>query len=325
MKRVTLIFITLLVLSFTSSPIFACPIPVFEYAMSFWEEDLYEVVLLHYGVLSQEQEEALHLLQNSSRYGSEIQANIQFETIDLSKNPDNLRYYLEEEIPAETPWLIVQYPRITMINQTVWSGEFTLDNVNTLLDSPKRQEIANRLISGDSAVWVLVESGDRRKDNEIAGFVEGELRRLENTLILPDPTMWGYESQISSEISFSMIRISRNSPAENIFLEMLLNSEPDLKEFEDRPIVFPIYGRGLILYALVGEGINSWTLTNAGDFLVGPCSCQVKASNPGTDILMNIDWESKIGGTTFELMPPGMGVLGFIEAVDKVEEYSDTQ
>jgi hypothetical protein len=72
---------------------------------------------------------------------------------------------------------------------------------------------------------------------------------------------------------------------------MLLSTEPDLAAVRE-PIVFPIFGRGRALYALVGKGIRAETIEQAATFLIGKCSCQVKEQNPGTDLLLTADWKA---------------------------------
>jgi hypothetical protein len=79
---------------------------------------------------------------------------------------------------------------------------------------------------------------------------------------------------------------------------MLLNSEDGLNEFESEPIVFPIYGRGIALVAIVGEGINEWNIREAAEFITGPCSCQAKLSNPGVDLLISMDWDRHVKNLT---------------------------
>jgi hypothetical protein len=60
--------------------------------------------------------------------------------------------------------------------------------------------------------------------------------------------------------------------------------------------VFPVFGQGRVLYALVGAGINEMTIAETCGFLVGACSCQVKALNPGTDLLIWADWWAGLEG-----------------------------
>jgi len=75
---------------------------------------------------------------------------------------------------------------------------------------------------------------------------------------------------------------------------MLLNSEADLNDFDADPMVFPIFGRGIILYGIVGKGINEWNIREAAEFITGECSCQAKLLNPGVDMLISTNWDKQI-------------------------------
>jgi len=70
---------------------------------------------------------------------------------------------------------------------------------------------------------------------------------------------------------------------------MLLGSESDLAEKKE-PMAFPVFGRGRVLYALVGAGVNADNVRRVGTFIGGECSCTVKHGNPGTDLLLVADW-----------------------------------
>ena len=50
------------------------------------------------------------------------------------------------------------------------------------------------------------------------------------------------------------------------------------------------------MYALVGQGIDEANIREACEFLIDWCSCQVKAQNPGTDLLLAVDWRSRLAG-----------------------------
>jgi hypothetical protein len=77
---------------------------------------------------------------------------------------------------------------------------------------------------------------------------------------------------------------------------MLLNSEPDLAEY-DEPIAIPVFGRGRTSFALVGAGIHEGTIGDSCRFVCGDCSCQVKEQNPGRDLLMAVDWDGRVTGS----------------------------
>jgi hypothetical protein len=91
--------------------------------------------------------------------------------------------------------------------------------------------------------------------------------------------------------------VKRDDPREKFLLNCLLKSEPDLSEYGQEPIAFPVFGRGIVLYAIIGKGITPEVISAATSFIVGPCSCQVKEQNPGFDLLLNFDWEAAVGDT----------------------------
>ena len=74
----------------------------------------------------------------------------------------------------------------------------------------------------------------------------------------------------------------------------------DLELYSSQPMAFPVYGRGRVLYSLVGDGINRQSIAEACAFLVGPSACEIKASNPGSDLLIPLDWDSGLGGRWLE-------------------------
>ena len=74
---------------------------------------------------------------------------------------------------------------------------------------------------------------------------------------------------------------------------MLLGIEDDLRDLQE-PMAFPIFGRGRVLYALVGRGINPDTISETCSELIGPCTCTVKEENPGVDLVMSVDWDSRV-------------------------------
>jgi len=162
------------------------------------------------------------------------------------------------------------------------------------------------LVDGEAAVWVLLESGDKAKDEAAAELLGDQLKRLAETMELPEPIDDGSLGAIAgsdnstSALTFSVVRIARDDPKERMFVRMLLRSEPDLETLSG-PMAFPIFGRGRVLYALVGEGINKDTIEETCVFLAGPCSCQVKAENPGVDLLMCMDWEGSLGNSLLEI------------------------
>ncbi len=300
----------------------ACPIPVFQYALENWEECPYVVTIYSEGELEGEALEALALLRNASgEGGGEPQANVEIHLIDLTQGgtrPDKAE---------ELPFMEVRYPRTRPVPVPVWTGKLEMATAQAVLDSPVRQKMGEDLLDRVTAIWLLVESGDESADDAVEAILREELAKAKQRAKaeLRETALWGGEEvQIYTDVSFQIIRISRDDPEEAMLVHMLMNSEPDLHDerFAGQPMVFPVYGRGLIMYALIGRGINSWTINEAASFIVGPCSCQIKAANPGLDILMSVQW-----GKHIEPLAPGsvapIGTGSFLERMDAAEDELD--
>ncbi len=279
----------------------ACSIPVFRYALEMWAPDTFEVLVFHRGPLSEKHSAILGKLKASD---AESPANLNVETIDLSQEPPAEMVRVWKSQPARRlPFVVLLYPRSMASQTVVWAGPLTDATVQALLGSPVRRPIAPRVPSGDSAVWVFLKSGHGKRDEAAAKRLRGLLAEMEKTLELPIPTD-------DIKISFSMLYLARKDPAEQVLVNMLLQSEPDLGKHDDQPIAFPVFGRGRVLYALIGKGIDADTVWGTCGFIVGPCSCQVKAQNPGFDLLIGTDWEDRLSRSVVseDLAPPLAGI-----------------
>ena len=275
------------------TPVWACSVPVFRYALEHWPADPYEAVVLHRGPLTPEQAALVRDLGPEGLAG-QLHANLAARTVDLDAHP-----FPEESVTGALPRLVVRTPKTARNPTTVWSGEFTAETVGQLLDSPARREIVERLAGGQSAVWVLLESGDRAKDAAAATLLDARLADLAGTLTLPrlDPhdIVNGLVSiaQEDLRLEFSVLRVARGDTAEAPFIGTLLGTERDLRAARE-PIAIPVFGRGRALYAFVGAGLKRETIDQAASFLIGKCSCQVKEQNPGADLLLAADWEALV-------------------------------
>ena len=282
--------ILLVILSFSALavPARACNVPVFRYAFEHWAAEPYQVTLYHKGPLA---------AADLARVDAMEQASpdcVKFHSIDLAAQSC-------ENPPTRLPWLVVRYPQSARTTAPVWQGPLAEDLVASLLESPRRRELVRRLLAGDSAVWILLESGQTETDNALAKTMETQARHLEKTLKLPVLSL-SAEDRIRDDVvplrlSFSVLRVSRSDPAERLLIRMLLGSEADLEE-RTGPLVFPVFGRGRALYALAGEGINPANLAKSAEFLIGACSCKVKEAHPGVDLLLTGDWPTAPDVTT---------------------------
>lgn len=278
----------------------ACSIPVFRYALENWRPDSYVAFVLHEGELTPEQQNLLGTLRSKDPEGT-VSANLIVKTFDLAAAPDEVATQLREENKdVKLPCLVVQMPAKRSQPQTVFSGELTSANVAQLVDSPLRSNIKDRLLKGDSVVWVYLESGVQQVDDEAFAMLTQELARLEGELTLPEIEEEDRQDLAANpdslKIQFSAVRLSRDEIGESAFRDMLLHVEHDLLDeaYVDSPMAFPIFGRGRALYALVGDGLAPDLVEEACRFLTGACQCTVKAENPGVDILMQVEWDKFI-------------------------------
>ncbi|HVE42325.1 MAG TPA: hypothetical protein VNM14_20745 [Planctomycetota bacterium] len=257
-----------------------CNIPVFRYALERWQAAPYDVVVFHRGPLGDEGKAALNVLRQAG-------ANVEVDRIDVAEPVPAKRKALLEKVKLEAPFMAAVFPGTEIV---AWSGPLSAAAARELTDSPSRREIAKRLLEGESAVWLLLDSGDKAADDAAAKTLEAELARLEQALKLPahhpdDPPLL---SEVAVRVDFSVLRLSRNAPGEASLVRMLLNSESGL----EGPIVFPIFGRGRALWAMTGKGLTPPNITEAATFLIGACSCEAKELNPGVDLLFAADWEA---------------------------------
>ncbi len=279
--------------------LWACSVPVFRYALEKWPADPYRAIVFHHGPLSEAQQAQAYDLGADGQAG-QLHANISLRTVDLDQRPEPEMLDLWRNLGTDSlPWLVVKYPLATRLTGHLWSGPLAGQTVRQLLDSPARREIVQRLAQGESAAWVLLESGDPKKDGAAAKLLESRLAYLGATLQLPKLDLEDIVNGLVSvpeadlRLEFSLLRLSRHDPEEHGFIQMLLGVEADLKQAKE-PIVFPVFGRGRALYALVGQGISRETIDRAASFLIGKCSCEVKEQNPGVDLLLAADWDALV-------------------------------
>ena len=273
----------------------ACNVPAFRYALERWPADPYQILVYD---RSDPHGAAFELLRKGApeRNGA---ANYSLNAIDVT-TPEGKALAEQRGIVAY-PWVEVYYPLHSQVRSPVWSGPLTLDRARRILNSPSRSRLAQRLLSGEVAVWVLIKSGDYQKDRRALESLKTHLDWASATLRIPDTgaDVNGNPIKVtdfnSYPVRFSLMEIARDDPEEELLVSALLKSEPDLGRY-DEPKAFPIFGRGRALYALVGDGVREKNIREACESMLAWCSCDIKAQNPGTDLLVSADWSRPFGG-----------------------------
>ena len=268
----------------------ACQVPVFRYALERWEPAPYLLrITPGAGGLTADERTLLESLQNPAE-------------------PANLE--IEIAPPADKPALTLHYPHTPRdaARQPIWQTDLTKENALGVIDSPVRRELTKRLLSGQTAIWVLLASGDSAKDEEAVRTLEESMKVAQEKVKLPGGVITQEEAGKSSgpklhenadvlqsdlplRIEFSLLRLSRTSQEEAAFINMLTHLEPDLDSYAKEPMAFPVFGRGRALEPLIGKGIHPDNIMETSSYLCGACSCEIKDQNPGIDLLLAANWD----------------------------------
>lgn len=312
----------------------ACQVPVFRYALERWEADYYIVVVSPAAAdaeLTEPEADVVEFLKNA-REDVKIQANI-LVRIDSEAKNDTGKARMDVFYPQQIRGIEVR---------PIWSGPLTMANAHNLVDSPARREIAKRILDGQSAVWLMVDSGNPEKDEPAAKAMSEHTLEAMSKLKIPDGVVTpdaaateGFtdpdnvlRSDVPLKIDFSTLRIRRDDPAEEILLSMLLHVEDDLGEYAAEPMMFPAFGRGRVLEPLIGLGINLDNVLSASQYLCGACSCEVKDQNPGMDLVIAANWDAALEGSQVivdKILPPLEGTAALIAAAPNAHKGSGSQ
>jgi hypothetical protein len=194
-------------------------------------------------------------------------------------------------------------------DQPWWDKPVTGDPASAvalLTNSPVRQEIAKRLSRADTAVWILLESGDAKADDQAEALLRERFDLVVKAGTLPNANTQSQgsgpgggdgagiiSSALPPRIAFSVIRLSRTAAAEEALKAQLLHINPAVKD-EKGPIAFAVFGRGHAFPPLCGPGLSAEEVDSVCLFLIGACSCEVKERLPGRDLLLTEDWNKSI-------------------------------
>lgn len=278
-----------LMMAFASRPAAGCNVPVFRYALERWKPSAYAIHVFHRGDLSAGERDQLRRLEdgklNATVTRVDLAGTVTAEARDLwQRQGDGPRL----------PWVVVHFPEEDGKAAPAWTGPLTEEAVGRLVDSPARRRLAALLLRGEAAVWLRLTSDKAAADRAAGDLLAAELKRLEATLTIPPPVDDGdLLTRLPLRISFPVVVVDRDDPAEAALVGLLRRSEPDLASVSG-PIIVPVFGRGRALLALHGEELTAANLERWATFLCGPCSCQVKDLNPGVDLPLAVSWEEAL-------------------------------
>jgi hypothetical protein len=292
----------------------ACSIPVFRYALEHWQAVPCRITVFHRGAFTPEQRCLMAALGQSNLCS--------VETCDLAaptNGPDAAsadQLELWNKLPRQPPlpavvlscWGGREYDP-----QATWTRPFDHDTVVALAQkTPFHREVARRLLSGDSAVWILLTSPSAAKNAAAHERLVKTLREMEQELKLPDqldPNDTTYDSAINTNIAlkirFSILEIPGNG-FEAGLIRSALRSITTNAVATTEPVVIPVFGRGLALDALSGPELDPDVIRSACGFLCGSCSCSVKEMRIGVNLFLPVDWDAVVTQSqpVAEVLPP---------------------
>jgi len=223
------------------------------------------------------------------------------------------------EAADRLPWMVVRFPRSYGIDTALMSCPFDARAVSVMLDSPVRRELAERILSGDAAVWLMMESGNKDEDDAAARLLDSTLKRLNSSMVIKDSVeefsrRMGIEYRLhpsqgryaDMDVRFSMMRLSPSDREEGFLVANLrkMASNPASAD-SDEPAIFAVFARGLVWPPLVGDSIDAGSIEYVCRTLLSPCSCEIDESELGRYCLMTVEW----GKSVRDQIPLGEAVL----------------
>jgi len=301
-------FIAALILALPApSVVRACDVPVFKYALERWPADPYRVEISPGADKTAVKKIMEYLKPFEDDFGV-------IHIVDSTEGSVPGRPAFPK-IPKNAP-LGVAYPVQSKVDRLACSAPLSLDDVKRVMDSPIRRKIAEKLLKGAAAVFLQVDPSDPKRGDAVFKNLRTALDECEKEI---NESLSAAPDGKAEKIRFASIRVERSDPKEKYFMAMLFNLDNELPN--DEPLVFPIYGRGRVLLALSGKGVNKDNLYDVCAFFTGSCSCEVKAMNPGYDLLIPVKWDEYIYDDIkiTDALPPLTALSAAAEAVAKAE------
>lgn len=273
----------------------ACSVPVFRYALERWPADLFEVDVFFRGTLTPEQRAIVSQLEDQSQING---GDVNWEVIHCNLDnelADDLRTVGDALGDVPLPHVVLRRPGGRRGSAVVWSGPLS-DVKPSLWTSPARGDLIERLAKGDSVVWLVFRGDDEAASREVVESLREQLPRLAAEMPLPAGVgLPGSEllTKLPLEVRFSILEVDGRSADEAMFRHLVTRGVLD-DVGDDDSIVVPVFGRGRAMTTLKGESIDESLLAECSGFLCGACSCQVKQTNPGFDLLLAINWDERL-------------------------------
>jgi len=310
-------WITSAVVLLSAASAYACNIPVFRYALERWRADTCELIVFHDGPLDDATKSKIDALRQQT-IASGGRANVDLHLIDVQSTAESNKIALWRELhktdKVSLPYSLVQTPH-SRGPMTAWHGP--VDQIaEQVFQSPLRTRLKERLLNGDSIVWLLLKSPDEARNEPVRKLIREQSEALARKMVLPEGIgLPGSElhSEVPLFLKFTSLEIDRQEAQEQFLVRVFSGIQQQAFK-EGQPLVIPVFGRGRALEVIPAEQLDAKLFEELTLFLCGACSCQVKESNPGFDLLISADWNRDLFGENGVLPPPPKSAVDLSEA-----------
>lgn len=245
----------------------------------------YHAYIFHRGELDPADQELVEVMASAP---AKLGLNLLVSTVDTAETlRPELGALWEVQTNAELPWLVVQSPHSFRSNTFIWASALRTPAIGALLTSPVRQRVAEHLMEGHVAVWLLVECGEAIRDEAAVDTLTAALAQLSKNSRSTQTNAPG-KLPAAPAPQFSFVRVTRDDPAEQFLLRSLAIESED----NPLPITIPIFGRGRTLPPLIGRKLTEQAVINVGRLLLAECTNSLKDATSGSELLLGATWDT---------------------------------
>jgi hypothetical protein len=292
-------FMVLIVTAISMSPLSACNIPVFRYALERWKPDSCRLLIFHETQLASQDASMVRSIQLESA-DTQGSTNYTMELVDLRNEMKGDHAFLWNSVKANAqgkmPYATLQCKISQDKTLTQWHGSLSDLSKKGLFADKTTIAITKRLLSGDAIVWVMVPGTDSAKNEATRELLRSTLPVMEKKIKLPEGIgLPGSElySEVPLLVKFSMMELDVNKPDDQSLIPLFRGIRSDRPE---SPLVIPVFGKARALEVVPGETLDEGLIEDLTMFLCGACSCQVKERNPGFDLMVTVNWNRELFG-----------------------------
>lgn len=298
-----IVLTVLAALELGASPLSACNVPVFQFALNRWGVEPYTLLVLHRGPLTAQQKQLLDRLTEASQPDVSGSAPLCVEEVDVDGTVQaEQAALLEARKSAPLPRMLLCWPEAYGFDQPCWEAPLDDPSVRVLLEGPVRNELAGRLgkEEGDAAVWIFIPCGNGQKDQPALKLLNETLKKMECTLDLnrlADPADNEAEALPGEfdtpagravKVQYSLMQVRRNDPRDPVLSAML--SRLLAKAPADQPAAIPLFARARAIEPMLGADITAENIQAVGKFLTAACSCALSEERPGLCLFCPVNW-----------------------------------